>query len=211
MVACDARRSIRLQRISTNAGRVPVDHPLTEQFDFLKNRLLGRDDAGKIHHFGEPQHARMRKERAHVFGVKVCAGGFKRCCGYAGWKHVVDVADGLLRRVQHKPHSLYAADVDDLVRVGDQGRRARWQHRAGKFRGYRHRAFNVAMCVDQAGAYRDAFAVDLVVRAVMADAGNQAVCNRDVRPDDLPGENVEYVGVFQHEIGHAAAGGRFDQ
>ena len=87
------------------------------------------------------------------------------------------------------------------MRVGDDGGGAVADHRAGKFGGGDHAAFQVNMGIDEAGGDEPSADIDLLYAAVAADAGNQPIGNGNIAVAEIIAEHIEIGGVFEYHIG----------
>ncbi len=94
-----------------------------------------------------------------------------------------------------------AEDVRDLVRVGDDGRRAHRQHEPRELVDEELRRLEVHVRVDEAGDDVRAADVERLRPFVVAQAGDVAVTDSDVHLEPLAREDREHAAALDDEVG----------
>ena len=120
--------------------------------------------------------------------------------GYAGGQHDLHFERGVLRRLRNVAHARHAADVRDLVRVGDDLRGTVRQDEPRELLGRKLRAFDVHVRVDQPRRRDPAADVDLFLPAVCADADDLAVRDRNIALLHFSREYVDVAPVLQNKL-----------
>ena len=128
-----------------------------------------------------------------------------------GGEHVLDVERGILCGVDHVIQARQAADVDDLMRIGDDGGAAVGDKETADLLGRDVGRFDMDMAVDEAGGGIAAVRVDGLAALILADAGDLAVAEGDVARDDLAGTDVDDAAVFDDGICRDAPGRDIDE
>lgn len=103
-------------------------------------------------------------------------------------------------RLNHILDAVGSPDVRDLVRVGDDRRRAVRQDGLGKLPGADKRALEVDVRVDEAGEHDLPRHVDLHMPVVGAHADDQPLRHGDIPMAELVGKHVDIRRVLQHQI-----------
>ncbi len=215
VVGRDAARRIGDDVEALHVGRVAVDwSPGSEAEVDLGEQVVRRaDDAGIVHDLGDAEHAVLPRQRSQVGGSEAGASGLHAGGGHTGREHDPHVERQARRGVQHEADAVETADVGDLVRVADHGEGAVGHDGAGEVAGQHHRALDVHVPVDEAGA--DDGAVERVLRVPVVAArrrhpGDHAVLDGDVGRVDLAAEDVDDPASGQHEAGGLVAVGHAD-
>ena len=120
--------------------------------------------------------------------------------GHARRRHEVDVERQAGGRVEQPVDTVGAEHVRDLVRVGDDGRRAERQHEPCELVDEQLRRLEVHVRVDEAGDDPAPARIDLVAALVVAEPGDPAVDDRDVRLEPLPREDREHLAAADDEV-----------
>ena len=108
--------------------------------------------AGIVHHLCQPKHAQLLIVWFQRLRAQDRAGFIERRRRNTGGQHHIYRERQALAHFKHIVDAVRAADVRDLVRVGDDRRRAMRQDSAGQLCRGEHRALDVHMAVDQARA-----------------------------------------------------------
>ncbi len=66
VIRSDARSGISVEGQASEARRVAVHRPVAGGLDLGKHLGHAEEDAGEVHHLGEPDHARVLEERRQV-------------------------------------------------------------------------------------------------------------------------------------------------
>ena len=98
-----------------------------------------------------------------------------------------------------------AEHVPDLVRVGDDGRRAERQHEACELVDEQLHALEVHVRVDEARNDVRAVGVERLRALVLAEAGDHPVAHRDVDLEPLAREDGEHASAANDEVGRLVA------
>ena len=120
MVGMDARRHICLQPFPGKGRCMPVDHAFAKQFQFGEHLRVAARHPRIVHHLAQPQHPRVGFERFHLLSGEHLSGVLERGCRHTGgYLHIV-VDTAPFGCPKHKPDTLCAQNICDLVRVGNQ-------------------------------------------------------------------------------------------
>ena len=124
---------------------------------------VAEEEAGHVHHLGEPEDVREVVERREVGRRERGARRLEMRGRHARRQHDEDVHGEVRRGLEEGPDPRHAPHVRDLVRVRDRRRRAVHGREARERRRRRHRGFDVEMRVPERGRDVGAPEVDLVV------------------------------------------------
>ena len=207
VVGVHACRHIGVQVVAHQIRGVAVDLLVVglTGHDLGHHVRIAVDDAVGVHHLGQALYAGMVIEGVDGPVVQIGTGLVHGRGGHAGGQHEPHIHRQILGGLQHVLNAVGAHDVGDLVGVGDDGGGAVGQHRTGEFAGAHQRAFQMDVGVHKARQHDLAGNVHLHVAMVLAHAHDQALGHGDVRLTQLIGKHVDVGGVFQHQIGRAAA------
>ena len=213
VVSQDAGGGVGVEVFAVDRGSVAVDDlaVLLGEDDLVQRGAVGAQDAGEVHKFAEAENFGTSDRLFHFLRADDCAGMLERRGGDTGGEHVLDVERGVLRGVDHVIEARQAADVDDLVRVGNDGGAAVGDKETADLFGGDVGRFNVDMAVDEAGGGIAAVRVDGLAALIWTDAGDLAVAEGDVALDDLAGADVDDPAVLDDGVGRDAPGGNVDQ
>ena len=193
-------------------------HDLGERLcrlQFSQNFFFPRDDSDIVHHFAQPEEGIAGELKAGLGGVQRRAACFKGGRRHTGGKLDIDV-----KRRRRKPrkrrHEVLrtrdAADVDQLVRVGDNAARAVRHSKARKRLGREHGALDVDMRIDQTGQEDHTRAVIRLTGDILAaDADDDAVLDGDLPFLRLAREYIEDAGIADDEVTGFALHGAVDE
>ena len=212
VVGVDARGDVGVEVVALEAGCVAVNLLVVRLRgdNFLHDLRVGVDRADEIHHLGQPLHARIVIEAVDGAVVEVRARLVERRGWHTARQHEAHVDGQILRRLNHILDAVGSHDVRDLVRVGDDRRRAVRQDGLGKLPGADKRALEVDVRVDEAGEHDLPRHVDLHMPVVGAHADDQPLRHGDVPMAELVGKHVDIRRVLQHQIRGRAPGGHVD-
>ena len=123
VVSQDAGAGVGVEIFAIDGGGMAVDDlaVLLRQDDLVQRGAVGVQDAGEVHKFAEAENFGTSDRLFHFLRADDCAGMLERRGGDTGGEHVLDVERSVLRGVDHVIETRQAADVDDLVRVGNDG------------------------------------------------------------------------------------------
>ena len=115
--------------------------------------------------------------------------------------------------VEHVAQAFEAADVCNLVRVGDYRRRAARDDYSAELFGAYVRGFNMDMPVDE--TWREKFSARVknffAVVFFLAHADNFSVINRYFARINFAAQHVDDLAIFYNEVGLSSAGRRVDK
>ena len=184
-------------------GRVTV-HDLSHaagQRQLVQHRVVSLDDAGHIHKFPQPENALVREHFFHILRVELRPRVLKRRGGHAGGHRVKDIELRSFRRFQHITKAVEAADVGDLVRVGDDGGGASGDEHSPRLFGTHKGRFDMDMRVDESRRGKATLRVDRLAPLVARiRADNHTGFDGNLPRLDRSRKNVDNPAVFQHEI-----------
>ena len=201
MVGADAGRHIGVERGSAHAGRMPVDVIREAGAQLRHLGLVAGDDAGEVHHLGHADGAMPAQQALDVAGGEGPARRLKTRRGHARGRHHVDVERQVGAAVEQPVDAVGAEHVGDLVRVGDDRRRAVRQDRAGELVNRQLRGLDVHVSVDETGNQVGALDVQPLATVVATEADDVAVLDGDVDVEPLLGEDRKHPTARQHELG----------
>ena len=123
VVGADAGGGVRVQRLAEHARRVAVDVRRALERQLLELMLVAADDAGEVHHLGEPEHPASAQEPLQVAERERPARRLELRGRHRGRRHEEDVERDVLRHVGDPVDAVGAEHVRELVRVRDHCRR----------------------------------------------------------------------------------------
>ena len=185
---------VGLQSLADEAGRVAVDMLGAFEPELLELGRQAADDARKVHHLRQAEHPVAAHQGLEIAGREGAARRLERRGGDAGGSHEVDLELEPLGGVEEPVDPVGAEHVRDLVRVGDDGGRPEWQHQAREFVDEELHRLEMHVGVDEAGHDVASSCIDFRDTVVRADAGDNAVRDRDVGVEPLPREDAEDAG-----------------
>ena len=204
VVGANAGGGVGLQALAEDARGVAVDVRGRKRELGQLVRVAG-DDAGEVHHLGEPDHAPAAEEPLEVARVERAAGGLEGRGGDAGRGHEVDVERHRGAEVGEPVDAVGAEDVRDLVRVGDDGGGAEREDEAGELVHEQLRGLQMHMRVDEAGDDVLALGGDHLAAVVLAEAGDVAVADGHIGLQPFPGEDGEDPPALDDGVGELVA------
>ena len=188
--------------LPSTPGACPSTCSAPSSASFASSASSPRDDAGEVHHLGEAEHALAAHERLEVAELERPPRRLEGRGGDARRRHEEDLELEARRRVVEPVDAVRPEHVRDLVRVGDDRGRPERQDQPRELVGEELRRLDVHVRVDEA---RDDVApggVDRLATLVRADAGDEAVDDRDVGLEPFAREDG------QHACRHARRGRR---
>ena len=182
-------------------GRVAVDVVGPLEAELLELGRRAGDDAGEVHHLGEPEHAPATHERLEVARRQRPPRRLERRGGHARRRHEVDVELEVRGRVEQPVHAVDAEDVRDLVRIGDDCRRPEREHEPRELVDHELQGLEVHVRVDEARDDVAARRVERLAPLVVPEPGDDAVGDRDVDVEPLAREDREDPSAAHDEVG----------
>ena len=89
VVGADAGGGVRVERAAEHAGRVAVD--VMRERELRELARGAADDAGEVHHLGEPDHAPPAEQRVEVARCQLATRRLELRCRHARRRHEEDV------------------------------------------------------------------------------------------------------------------------
>ncbi len=205
VVGADPRRGVRVQRLAHHARRMAVRVCGSVERELRELAGVAGDDAGEVHHLGQPDHPAPAEQALEITGRQRTVRRLEVRRGHAGRRHEVDVERQLVADVEQPVDAVGAEDVGDLVRVGDDRRRAHRQHEPRELVHEQLRRLEVHVRVDEARDDVTARRVERLGALVLAEARDVAVADGDVHVEPLAGEDGEDVAAADDEVGGLVA------
>ena len=203
VIGADAGGDVRVEVAAEDSGRVAVDVLRELQLGQLA-RVAG-DDAGEVHHLGQPDHAAPAQQRLEVARGQRATRRLEARCRHAGRGHEPDVERDPVADVEQPVHAVGAEHVRDLVRVGDDGSRAERQHEPRELVDEQLRRLEVHVRIDEARHDVAAGRVQRLLALVLAESRDVAVDDRDVGLEPLAREGREDPAAADDEVGRLIA------
>ena len=203
MVGADPGGRVRLERTAEHAGGVAVD--VLRQLELRELGRVAGDDAGEVHHLGEPDHTAAAEERVEVADREGAPRRLEVRCGDARRRHEVDVERKPRGGVEQPVDAVGAEHVRDLVRIGDDGRRPERQDEACELVGEHLRRLDVDVGIDESRDDPLARGVDDLVPLVLAEPRDPAADDCDIRLEPLACEHRQHLAAPDHEVGGLVA------
>ena len=136
------------------------------------------------------------KRFSGLIGIKRCARTFKWTRGHAGGNGPANVERQIDDCFAERVESRHSGDIRKLMRIGNDRARPMRKHCPRELRGPEMGALDMDVGVDERGRNHHAGGVDRFRRLpVVADAGDDAVDNRDIGGNQLAGKDVRHQPV----------------
>ena len=206
MVGINAAGNVGSQLLATHAGCVAVDYAAQTQKQVQLFLYLGGiiNNTGHIHHLAHAQYAGLIDKLNHIARIHHTAAVLKACSRHAARQVHIIVQRHLSAGLQHIVNACRTRYVGNFVRVGNQRGYAPTQLLGAVMLRHSHRAFHMAMCINQTGGNISAFQVNDLFRLVIAaDAGNYALGNSNISFVNCFGQHVNNPAVLQENISRA--------
>ena len=213
VVGGDARGDVGVQALPLRAGGVAVDD-LAEgagRGDLLHGFGVLADHPGEVHELAETEEGVLAQQLRRLRRGEGGAARFKGGGGHAGREHEMHFERGIGSGAGDVARARNAAHVDDLVRVGDDGRRAAGHDQPRELPRRELGALDMDVRVDKPGDGDLAADVVLLFALVDADAGDLAARDGDVAVQHFAREYVDIAAVFQDGVRLPPAEGDVDQ
>ena len=220
VVGLNARRRIGVERIAVHVGRMAVHHLArrVRGLDLFERLLIPRDDARVVHHLAEAVKERPLDLAGGLRAVENGAARLKGRGGNAGRQLQIDVErlNALLadarERLLHILRPRDARDVDELVRVGDDARRAVRDRELREGLGGEQRALHMDVPVHQPGKDEESLRiVDGAPFIPLPDGGDLPVLDGDVGFFELARKHIENTCAPYNEVAFFALHGAIDE
>jgi len=194
-------------------GAWPIFRQFAEGRYLLQDLFPAGEDAGVVHHLGEPQDAVPAGQLQEVFHRKLRSRRLEARRRHARRQHDEDVERETCTPVEDVFDAFDAENVGDFVGVGDDGGRAVGDESLRQLPRRKHRAFDVDVCVDEAGGDEFSAAVENARPGVTAPhADYMAAQNGYVGIKNITSEDVDDPASLQQQVGgDLAAGGKDPQ
>ena len=199
VVGADPGGGVGLQAGPEEAGRVPV-HVRRLEPELVELVRVAGDDAGVVHHLGEPDHAPAAEESLQVPERERAPRRLELRRGHARRGHEEDVERHLVGDVGEPVDPVRAEHVRDLVRVGDDRRRPHRQDEARELVHEELHGLQVHVRVDQPGDDVLAARVHDLLARVGAEPGDVAVADRDLGLEPLAREDGEDLAALDDDV-----------
>ena len=220
VIGQNARGAVGAERLARKIGRVTVYRfPVRmRRLDLFEHVLLRRQNAGEVHHLPQPEEERTGNFPLRLLAIQTGAARFEGRGRHAGRKLQADIERSRSAAIQtaERFHDVFRArdpaDVDDLVRVGNDERRPpRNGERSPRFGG-EHTALDMDMGVHKRGKGDPPLAVVFGFALIpLSDGDDPAVGDREFALFELRGENIVNSDVFDDQIGFFALHGAIDK
>ena len=200
VVGADSGRRIGVQLLAAEARRVTVDVLRPVETELRQLALVAGDDAGEVHHLGQPEHPPPAEETLQVALVQRPSRRLERRGRDAGRGHEVDVERQVVAGVEQPVHAVGSQHVRDFVRIGDDRRRAERQHEPCELVDEQLRRLEVHVRVDETRHDPASGGVELLRALVVAQPRDVVVRDRHVHLEPLAREDREDTAAANDEI-----------
>ena len=201
VIGVDAGRRICLEALAGQTGCVAVDVARTFEPELLELGRQAVDDAGEVHHLGQPEHPASAHQRLEIAACERPPRRLERRCRDAGGRHEQDFELETRCGVEQPVDAVDAEHVPHLVRVDDHRRRTERQHESRELVDEKLDRLEVHVGVDEPRDDIASLRVDRVVTLVGAETGDDAVDDRDVDVEPLPREAGEHEPPADDDVG----------
>ena len=182
-----------------------VDVVGTGQRELFELVWIARDNAGEVHHLGKADHAAAAHQALEVAGGERAPRRLELRRGHRRRRHHVDVERQLRACVEEPVDAVGAEHVCDLVRVDHDRRRPERQHELRELVDEQLGRLQVHVGVDEPRDDEAAQCVERLLALVVAEAGDVAVDDRDVRFEPFAREDRQHLAAANDEIGGLVA------
>ena len=220
MVGRNARRRVGVERIAVHVGRMAVRHLArrVRRLDLPERVLVPRDDARIVHHLAEAVEERLYDLTGGLRAVEDGAARLKGRGGNAGRQLQIDVEglNALLadagERLFHILRPRDARDVDELVRVGDDARRAVADCKLREGLGRQQRALHMDVPVHEPRKDNKPLRIkDGAAFISLPDGGDLPAFYGDVGFLELARKHIENTCAPYNEVAFFALHGAIDE
>ncbi len=205
VVRADPGGRVGVQRPAEDAGSVTVD--VLGQCELRELGRRAADHAWEVHHLREPDHAAAAEQRIEIARGQLAPRRLEARCRHARRRHEVDVERDVVAHVDQPVHTVGAEDVRDLVRVGDDRRRAERQDQPRELVDEQLRRLEMHVRVDESRHHPATGGVQHLQSLVRAEPRDVAVDDGDVRRQPLPSEHREHAAAADDEVCRFVAAG----
>ena len=205
VVRSDAGGQVGIQRVSADARRVAVDVTGAASADLAERRGVAGDDGREVHHLRHAQGSLSPQDLLDLLEAERPPRRLESARRHARGRHDEHVQGDALGRVEEPVHTPASDDVGQLVRVGDDGRRARGEHDLGEALERQHRGLDVDVGIDEPRHQHAPPRVQGLLANVASDAGKATIGHGDVALEPFPREDAEHARVAHHEVGGLVA------
>lgn len=193
VVRPDLGRCIGLKVLARDTGAVAVDglfHFIGGD-ELVQDSIVAVQDARAVHKFADAEDAVVCQGPFHIVGLQHSTAVVERRRWDARRHHEADVQGRLFCGFHHVAQAGQAADIDDFMRVGDDGRRPQGYDEAAELFRADIRRLDMDMAFNEARCSISPMGLDdfpSFIRA--ADAGDDPVSH-----DDIPGPDGLCIDV----------------
>jgi hypothetical protein len=166
-----------------------------------------RDDAGKVHHLGEADHAPPAKEALEVAGKEPPARRLELRGRHAGRGHEEHVQREIRAEIREPVDTVGPQNVRDLVRIRHHRGRPEREHESRELVHEELRGLQVHVRVDEARDEVAAGELENLGSVVVAEARDEAVRDREVAVEPLAREGREDPGAPDDQVGGLVSAG----
>ena len=206
MVGIDTAGNIGSQLLATHAGCMTVDYAAqtleqVQLFLYLRGII---NNSRYVHHLAHAQYTRLIDKLNHIARVHHAAAVLKACGRHAARQVHIIVQRHLSAGLQHIVNACCARYVGNFVRVGNQRGYAPAQLLGAVMLRHSHRAFYMAMCINQTGRNICSLQVDdFFCLFIATDTSNHALGDSNISFINCFGQHVNNPAVLQKNISRA--------
>ena len=121
MIGAGTGDTVGVQRVAGEEGGMAVDGTTLEQLQLVQHLPVTCDHGHVVHDLAETDDPLLVHEGLHIAGHQLGAAGLEAGAGDAGGDHKEHGEGGPFRLIQHVLDAVGAADVGDLMGIGDDG------------------------------------------------------------------------------------------
>ena len=202
MIRADASAGIRLEAGTGHAWGVAIARQVPRGPEFGGQPDIGGEDSGEVHHLPQGHGFRPGQHGFDIAQRELGSGAFQGAGGYTRGHGEADIERQTATCVAKCLDRRQPANVRQLVGIGHDRPGAPGHDGAGDFRWPKHGAFEMKVRIDERwGDYQVPGVNHRPAFRETADPGNDAGVDRDIRLDQLPGEDIEVTAPLEDELG----------
>ena len=206
MVGINAAGNVGCQLLATHAGCMAVDYAAQTLEQVQLFLYLGGiiNNTGHIHHLAHSEYTGLIYKLNHIARIHHAAAVLEACGRHAARQIHIIVQRHLSAGLQHIVNTCCTRYVGNFMRVGNQRGYAPAQLLGAVMLRHGHRAFYMAMCINQTGSNICSLQVDDLFRLVIAaDTGDNALGDSNISFINCFGQHVNNPAVLQKNISRA--------